>query len=489
LLKCCLALFVCVAGLRAQPHDAGCALSHAVELHQTGDLAGAIREYQACLVSDPNRIEVRSNLGAVFARLGRYQDAIDQYLLALKTAPAGRATRLRFNLALAYYKSFQISHAASELDALHAAEPHDLNIALLLADCDLRTGEFKKAIALLLPFEPQESNNDALAYVLGMALIRDGRVAEGQQRVDRILRRGESAEGHFLLGSALSMAHDYPKAIQEFSKAIAINPAVPSLQSFYGQALLATGDPDGAAEAFRKEIESNPNDYEANFQLASILAFRGKQDEARPLLERAVQVRPASVEARNALAHGFHFDLSGKTADGVATGLPAPEIRGIDFHKGGKPVVLVFGSYTCPKLRTSAVDLNRLYERYRSRVDFRLVYIREAHAGGSAEAQWQSTINQREGIELAPARNVAEKQDHAQLCVRKLKIAFPAVIDGMDSAAESAYDAWPSRVYLIGRDSRVAFNSRLGELDFRPLQLESAIAETLAKGAPHGGSR
>ena len=39
-----------------------------------------------------------------------------------------------------------------------------------------------------------------------MALIRNGRVTEGQFRVDRILRRGDSAEGHFLLGTALFMA-------------------------------------------------------------------------------------------------------------------------------------------------------------------------------------------------------------------------------------------------------------------------------------------
>ena len=44
-------------------------------------------------------------------------------------------------------------------------------------------------------------------------------------------------------------AHDYPGAVREFAKAVSLNPKVPSLQSFYGQALLATGDADGAAVA------------------------------------------------------------------------------------------------------------------------------------------------------------------------------------------------------------------------------------------------
>jgi hypothetical protein len=133
--------------------------------------------------------------------------------------------------------------------------------------------------------------------------------------------------------------------------------------------------------------------------------------------------------------------------------------------------------------------LKRIAEQYGDRVDFRLVYIREAHAEGGPEVQWQSTINQRDGISLTPARDLPEKQQHAELCVRKLNLPFPAVVDGMDGAAESAYQAWPSRLYLVGVDGRVAFNSRLGELDFHPAELEGALREMLAKKGPDGRPR
>jgi tetratricopeptide (TPR) repeat protein len=339
-------------------------------------------------------------------------------------------------------------------------------------------GEFQKAIDVAAPLEAGNPNEPALNYVLGMALIRAGRVADGQIRVDRILRQGDSAEGHFLLGSALFEAGNYPAAIKELNQAAALNPDVPSLQSYLGRALLFTGDADGAAAAFRRELAGNPNDYDANFQLASILARRGQAAESRKLLERAAQVRPGSPEARVALAEGFHFGQA--PADpGVPVGSPAPPVGPLQFTNLARPVALVFGSYTCPKLRTSAEELKRIAAEYHDQVDFRLVYISEAHAAGGDESQWQSTINQKEGVDLAAPRNLAEKQEHAAVCLRKLSLPFAVEVDGMDAAAEHAYQAWPSRLYLVGRDGKVTYQTRLGELDFHAADLERAIHEIL----------
>ena len=64
-----------------------CAPAEAVRLHQSGDLEGAVRGYRACLAVDPSQIEIRSNLGAALSKLGRYQEAIEQYVEVLRAAP------------------------------------------------------------------------------------------------------------------------------------------------------------------------------------------------------------------------------------------------------------------------------------------------------------------------------------------------------------------------------------------------------------------
>src|SRR5215510_14664029 len=82
----------------------------ATQLHQSGDLQGAVRGYLAILANHPARVDVRSNLGAAYSALGRYEEAIDQYKRALLVDGANHA--IRVNLALAYYKAAWFKEAA-----------------------------------------------------------------------------------------------------------------------------------------------------------------------------------------------------------------------------------------------------------------------------------------------------------------------------------------------------------------------------------------
>src|SRR5262245_47798296 len=89
--------------LQAQQPDFDRLFARAMELHQAGDLLGAIDTYKAALTLSPDRADALSNLGAAYAKLGQYDDAVKEYDAALKVDPAN--TQIRLNLALTYYKS------------------------------------------------------------------------------------------------------------------------------------------------------------------------------------------------------------------------------------------------------------------------------------------------------------------------------------------------------------------------------------------------
>ena len=63
---------------------------------------------------------------------------------------------------------------------------------------------------------------------------------------------------------------------------------------------------------------------------------------------------------------------------------------------GQQPLVLIFGNFTCGPFRSHSGNLEKLYQRYRERAKFLLVYVREAHPSDG----WWSLNNQRVGIDF-----------------------------------------------------------------------------------------
>jgi hypothetical protein len=107
-----------------------------------------------------------------------------------------------------------------------------------------------------------------------------------------------------------------------------------------------------------------------------------------------------------------------------------------------------------------------------------VVYITEAHPTDI----WQTESNMKEKVLFASPRSEEERAFVAGACVRKLGIEIPAVLDEFGNSTESAYTAWPDRLYLIDAAGRVAYKSRPGPFGFSADQLKTAIQRAVA---PH----
>jgi tetratricopeptide (TPR) repeat protein len=291
------------------------AFEEATRLHQSGDLEGAIRGYQAILTRHPERGDVRSNLGAAYARLGRYEEAIGQYQKALARDQRNRT--IRYNLALAYYKAALFTEAAGELTTLTGSIPKDQPewraVVLLLADCQIRLGEPRKVIELLSPLEADSGNDRVFAYLLGSALISDNQIQRGQILIDRVFRGEDSAEARLLIGSILLVADDAQGALKELERAIELNPKLPYLQTWYGRALMRLGDGDKAVEIFKRELAENPNDFDAHLYLGILLKRDKALDQSFEHLSRATRLRPRDMYARYHL--GALYAMRGAPAE------------------------------------------------------------------------------------------------------------------------------------------------------------------------------
>ncbi|HEX3248585.1 MAG TPA: tetratricopeptide repeat protein, partial [Pyrinomonadaceae bacterium] len=313
---------VFAAGVSAQNSSAAVdrEFERATQLHESGDLQGAIRAYEAILAAHPTRADVRSNLGAAYSGLGQYEAAIQQYKQALAIDPVNQP--VRFNLALAYYKAAWFNEAATELEKFIAAapaSPQTANARIILADCQVKIGDYKKVIDALTPVAQSDPSNRAIAYLLGSALIGEGQLDKGQAIIDRVFRDDDSAEAHLLMGSILLLADDAQRALKEIERALELNAKVPSVHAWHGRVLMRLGDTEKAKKAFRTELATNPNDFDANLFLGVLLRQDKLTDEAAVYLKRAIQLRP-----REQYAH-YHLAAVYAAAGKPAAALPLLE--------------------------------------------------------------------------------------------------------------------------------------------------------------------
>ena len=123
-------------------------------------------------------------------------------------------------------------------------------------------------------------------------------------------------------------------------------------------------------------------------------------------------------------------------------------------------------------------ELEELHDRHGADVAFFIVYIREAHP----EDGWVLEENRDEGIALADPTSLDERAEAAQACAVRLRTRIPVLLDDVDDAVALAYGGWPDRLYLIGRDGRVAYQGGEGPFGFSTDELAAAIERELAGG-------
>lgn len=121
-------------------------------------------------------------------------------------------------------------------------------------------------------------------------------------------------------------------------------------------------------------------------------------------------------------------------------------------------------------------ELEELHHRHRDEVAFFVVYIREAHP----EDGWVLVDNRSEGIALADPVSLEGRAAAADACALRLSTRIPILLDDVDDAVASAYGGWPDRLYLVGRDGRIAFQGGTGPSGFEPAELAHAIETALA---------
>ena len=133
-------------------------------------------------------------------------------------------------------------------------------------------------------------------------------------------------------------------------------------------------------------------------------------------------------------------DFSLRTYDGSQV-ITLSELR-------GKPVVLVFGSCTCPPFVRSTSMINSLVKEYREDVNFLMVYIREAHPiGGREVPNNQYQVN-------APT-TLSQRCELAEDFDDRIEMQMPIVVDTINDTVADVYAPWPNRMVVVDGSGKI----------------------------------
>ena len=178
-----------------------------------------------------------------------------------------------------------------------------------------------------------------------------------------------------------------------------------------------------------------------------------------------------------ALAWQQKYDLSAPEEGDIAPDFQLSDTRGenpltLSRFRRQKPVALIFGSFTWPPFVRQSVSLHQLYQQYYQRIEFLVIYIREAHPIDG----WDVNSPNR----ITDPKTTEERCQVAAECQQAMQYGIRTYLDEIYDPVMKAYAAWPERLYLIDLKGKVVYASGLGPWGFKPEELQQAIDGLLA---------
>lgn len=155
----------------------------------------------------------------------------------------------------------------------------------------------------------------------------------------------------------------------------------------------------------------------------------------------------------------------------------SPRTVSLKELRAKKPVVLIFGSVTCPPFRSALEGIDKVYRDYRDRAEFLFVYVREAHPDSVLSLVDK---NSHPSLVKVPQHTTLESRtDAAAACGRTLKLSMPIAVDSIENTVGRAYAGWPNRMVVVGTDGRILYVSSPSPRGTDAARLRTWLTENL----------
>lgn len=308
----------------------------------------AIPEFQAVVALDPSNIDARGNLGVLLFFQGNYAAAIPDLRETLRQKPD--LWKIQALLGMGERRTGNINAARADLEtSLPQLQEKKVRVeaGLELIEIYTTSAELDKASAIVSMLRAIDPENPEVLYVsyrvhsdlaresiLSLSLVAPKSAVVYQAAAHEAARQGDTAGAirddrealkidstlpgvHFELAEMLNTLPATPETSaevkSEYEAALTQNPFDEKAALRMADIALRTSDQNKAYSLGSRALQLQPDDPEANYEVAKILLAMNQPDKAAPLLEHAEEEDPTNAVIHFRLSTVYH--RLGRTAD------------------------------------------------------------------------------------------------------------------------------------------------------------------------------
>lgn len=237
-------------------------------------------------------------LGAIHSGLTEYKEAQQAYEEACKATIT--SIRPYIGLAIIYLRVGQFEKGKDLLEAILEINPTNAQAKHLLGKFYYMEGNYRAAARELGDAYDLAPEDTSVAYTLALAYLEQRQKEEAVRIFKQMLDRlGETAQIRILFGRAYRSTEYWQEAVDEFKKALELDPDLPRANYYLGLTyLLWEGAVAfGPAEvAFQQSLKGDPDQYLPNLYLGVINTIKQDDETALTYLEKAARLNPENPD-------------------------------------------------------------------------------------------------------------------------------------------------------------------------------------------------
>jgi len=279
-------------------------INSAINLLSRGEISQALESVQDLFKIYPDDPLLFNISGACYAGLGRLDDAIRSYKIAISIKPD--YAKAHFNLAGSFQDLGQLDSAVKsyektlEIDPDYAEAHNNLgNVFKELKKNDDAVQSYEKALVINPGYVEAQ-------YSLGLTLQDIGQFEAAIKYYKMVLTiKPEFADAYNNLGIAYLDLDQLDEAVKSYNSAINLKPDFVEAINNLGITFYKLNQLEDALNCYEQVLKLNPNFADAYNNIGIVLIDLGQLDEAVKSCKKALKLNPDHLEANNNIGNAF----------------------------------------------------------------------------------------------------------------------------------------------------------------------------------------